>query len=184
MPTPPHYSPIFGDAQPLATKLHDMVEPVLNHSRPPSRMPAVNSFDLITADFMLLARGIQMQSVVDTGSASNLMPGTPAFVDAPFGTVDWTAPISRNYWLESVVTLAVTAAAPALVRLQLVVSGDTIDSPEAKRVVTQGTQAEIRFIVPVFIEAGPATFRWRWKGPAGVTLSASSSNMRALRVWA
>jgi hypothetical protein len=184
MPTPPHYTPISADAQPLAEKLHNMVEPVLNHSRPPFRMPAVNSFDLVSADFLLLARGIQMQSVVDAGTGSNLMPGSPVFVDAPFGIVDWTAPIARNYWIETVLSLAVTAIAPALVRIQLVVSGDTFDSPEAKRVCTTTVQQQFRFIVPCFLAEGPATFSWRWKGPAGVTLAAGVNDMRALRVWA
>ncbi len=189
MPAPPPYTPASPDATELAQKLHDLVEPVLAHSRPAGVLPAVNAYDQVHADFLLLARGIQFRSVLDAPSGSSGLP--PSFYgEAPFGSVVWTPPMARTYWFETHVSMFVTGPSPAVpvpVRLRLVVGDQAIDDPEGMSMFVPGVHQSVRFMVPVAMETvAPVSIRWQWRydGAPGVLLRADVGNMRVLRVWA
>jgi hypothetical protein len=187
----PTYTPVSPDAPAVAQHQRDLIVGIIatdpNFPPPkPTLPPPPTPYEVAALDIVLMSRGVQLRDVLPLGvlNDSSAMGKTPAFSDSPFGTVSFTPPITKTYWLETRLSMWVADAA-GLVQFRLLVGSQSIDDAEASYFFNAtGDHRRVDFTIPVALTGGQAVkIRWQWIGGSGQTLHADGNDFRALRVW-
>lgn len=184
MASPPPYTPKNTDSQAVADEQNQRIGVMLAEDTPPTTMPPTTPYEVASVDTVLMARGIQLRNVAGSLGGNTTMPGSPSFVGAPFGSVNFTPPVARQYWFDTLLSMWVSGAV-GLVQFQLIVGSQVIVDPEATFFFNEVTShRRISFMLPVTLaDTSTVTVSWQWKGPAGMTLWVDSNDFRTLKVW-